>query len=197
MVLNIGFNMDHRGELVRYFMESYIKGLNTLMGGNASIKVGDYVLITPSGVPKTELSEGDLVKLSLDGNVLEGSRKPSTEWRMHLAIYRVSNYLAVFHAHAPSVIALYLAGLRLDLNSVSEARSYIRRVDEVDFIEPGTQELADEVSARIKDGADLVVLRNHGVVAVGYSLLEALNKVEVAEDTARILLSVRCLKPRD
>jgi len=43
----------------------------------------------------------------------------------------------------------------------------------------------------------LVVLRNHGVVAVGYSLPEALNKVEVAEDTARILLSVRCLKPRD
>jgi len=40
MILNIGFNMDHRGELVRYFMESYIKGLNTLMGGNASYWVG-------------------------------------------------------------------------------------------------------------------------------------------------------------
>ncbi|MGC8569715.1 MAG: class II aldolase/adducin family protein [Caldivirga sp.] len=195
--------MDPRDQLVKYFVESYNKGLNTLMGGNASIRINDEVLITPSNVPKTELASSDIVKLSMNGSIIEGTRKPSSEWRMHLSIYRVSDYTAVIHAHAPSIITLYLAGLSLNLDTVSEAKSYIRKVSDVKFIKPGTQELADEVSLRIKEGADLIVLRNHGVVSVGYSLPEALNKIEVAEDTAKILLflhlrqiSDESLKPR-
>ncbi|ABW02520.1 class II aldolase/adducin family protein [Caldivirga maquilingensis] len=185
--------MDPRDQLIRYFIETYNKGLNTLMGGNASIRIGDSVLITPSGVPKSELTINDIVELSINGNVIEGNRKPSSEWRMHLSIYRVSDYKAVIHAHAPSIITLYLAGLSLDLSVVSEAKSYIRKISDVEFIKPGTQELADEVSMRIKDGADLIVLKNHGVVAVGYSLPEALNKIEVAEDTAKMLLTLRLI----
>lgn len=185
--------MDLRDQLVRYFIETYNKGLNTLMGGNASIRVNDSVLITPSNVPKTELTINDIVKLSMDGNVVEGYRKPSSEWRMHLSIYKVSDYTAVIHAHAPSIITLYLAGLSLNLDTVSEAKSYIRKIADVEFIKPGTQELADEVSLRVKNGADLIVLKNHGVVAVGYSLPEALNKIEVAEDTAKILLTLKLM----
>ncbi|WP_291767312.1 class II aldolase/adducin family protein [Caldivirga sp. UBA161] len=185
--------MDPRSQIVKYFMETYNKGLNTLMGGNISVRIGDSVLITPSGVPKTELTINDIVKLSISGNVIEGTRKPSSEWRMHLSIYKVSNYTAVIHAHAPSIITLYLAGLSLDLNTVSETKAYIRKISDIEFIKPGTQELADEVSMRVRDGADLIVLKNHGVVAVGYSLPEALNKIEVAEDTAKILLTLRLM----
>lgn len=182
--------MNIRDELVRYFIESYNRGLNTLVGGNASVRINDSILITPSGVPKTELTSSDIVKLSLNGDVLEGNRKPSSEWRMHLAIYRVSDYTAIMHAHASSIIMLYLAGLRLDINLISEAKSYIHKVDEVEYIEPGTWELANEVALRVKNGADLVILKNHGVVAMGHSLAEALNKIEVAEETAKIMLNL-------
>ena len=190
--MNSAGDLALREALVRYFKETYVKGLNTLMGGNASIRIGGVVYITPSSVPKTELRPEDVVELSVDGSVARGFRAPSSEWRMHIAIYKATKYTAVIHAHPPHILALYTAGLTLNDSPLSELRSYISRIGEVPYLKPGSAELAEAVASEVAKGSDLVVLRNHGAVAVGQTLPEALNKLEVAEDVAKVILLSRC-----
>ncbi|MFN3268199.1 MAG: class II aldolase/adducin family protein, partial [Zestosphaera sp.] len=69
------------------FME--IKGLNHGRSGNVSVRIKevDHVLITPSGLPKASLSTEDIVVVSMSGEVIEGSRKPTVELPLHTAIY--------------------------------------------------------------------------------------------------------------
>ena len=67
----------------------YQRGLVAANDGNLSVRVGENALwVTPTGVSKGAMTEEMLVKLDLDGNVLEGTRKPSSETKMHLRIYR-------------------------------------------------------------------------------------------------------------
>ena len=82
----------------------YQRGLVAANDGNLSVRVGENALwVTPTGVSKGAMTEEMLVKLDLDGNVLEGTRKPSSETKMHLRIYREDPLIrAVVHAHPPS-----------------------------------------------------------------------------------------------
>ncbi|HYF06062.1 MAG TPA: class II aldolase/adducin family protein, partial [Acetobacteraceae bacterium] len=70
--------------------------------GNLSVRDGDGFLITPSALPYAELAEGDLVRLAPDGTVLEGQRRPSSEWRLHAAIHAARpDARAIVHTHSP------------------------------------------------------------------------------------------------
>ncbi len=180
--------MEQRRALIKYFKLSHEVGLNTLMGGNASIRIGSRVLITPTNAPKAELTEEDLVEIDLEGNATSSSKRPSSEWRMHVAIYKSTIYGAVFHAHPPNVLAIMNAGISLD-ESFSELKSYAHGVAVVPYIEPGTQELADRVAEAMAGGADLVMLEKHGAVAAAASIQEAFNKMEVLEMVAYVTLS--------
>lgn len=184
---------DSSESIVKYFKLSHEMGLNTLMGGNASIRVGNRVLITPTNMPKTELDEEDLVEIDIDGNVIRGNKKPSTEWRMHVEIYKATDYGAVFHAHPPNVLAMSSAGIMLD-RSFSELKSYAHGIAVVPYIEPGTQELAVEVAKAIAEGNDLVILEKHGAVAVAQTIPEAFNKMEVLEMVAYVTLHSKLLQ---
>ncbi len=151
--------------------------------------MGNRVLITPTNAPKTELTEEDLVEIDLDGNAILGNKRPSSEWRMHVMIYKSTSYGAVFHAHPPNVLTIMNAGIPLD-ESFSELKSYAHGVAVVPYIEPGTQELADKVAeAMARGGADLVMLEKHGAVAAAASIQEAFNKMEVLEMIAYVTLS--------
>ncbi|MGC8596382.1 MAG: class II aldolase/adducin family protein [Thermocladium sp.] len=181
-------SMEKRRLLVKYFRLSHDVGLNTLMGGNMSVRIKDIILITPSNFSKLELSEDDVVEINMSGEVVQGNRKPSSEWRMHVEIYKRTKYDVVFHAHPPNVLALSNSGIELD-KSFSELKSYSRGVGMVPYIEPGTQELANEVAKRIEEGNDLVILEKHGAVAVGSTIEEAFNKMEVLDMVAYVTLN--------
>ncbi len=174
----------------------YNRGLISIMGGNASVRYGDRVFITPSGVPKVHIKA--LSVLDLKGNLVEGP-KPSIEYRFHLAIYRKTNAKAVLHAHPPHTVALLRMGIRPSLSEFVESSAYIKGYEVVDYKPPGSEELARAVEDKANDSINLIVLLNHGVIAWGSSLYEALNVIEAFEDLSKIYfltLGVRQLSPQ-
>lgn len=183
-----------RRYLVEVFRLAYVRRLTDIMGGNVSARLSaDEVLITPTSTPKPLVKPNALVKMRLDGTVLGGGR-PSSEWRMHLGIYRVRDDVkVVLHTHPPNVIALSQAGLRPDF-SLTEAVSYVGEVGEVPLLKPGSEELAEAVARAFRHrNVTAVILKGHGLVTVGSTPYEALNKAEVLEDVAYITLLTKIL----
>ena len=112
-----------KAEILDAGRKIYQRGLVAANDGNLSVRVGDNALwVTPTGVSKGAMTEDMLVKLSLDGTVLEGTRKPSSETKMHLRIYQENPAVrAVVHAHPPAATAFAAAGLPLDRPVLQEA----------------------------------------------------------------------------
>ncbi len=176
---------DLRGQLVKCMVSLHRRGLMTGVGGNASIRIegSEEVLITPSGLYKPELKEEDIVKIDLSGNILEGIFKPSIEWYFHTAIYRSRQDVnAVIHTHSPVTMGLALAGKKLEPITL-EAAVMLADVPILEFRYPGTKELGELVGENIL-GHRAVILQNHGVVAVGYDLIEAITTIEVLEEVS-------------
>ena len=180
-------------EIVRTARVLYEKGLVTVFGGNISARVPQKkeFWITPSHVCKSELKTEDLVRMDLDGNVLEGNLEPSVEKLMHARVYRArEDANAIIHAHNPLVLALVHAGLWLEPVTI-EADLLLGEPEVVPFLPPGSEELAEAVEEMARKGTRLIILEKHGVVGIGRSLLEARAIVELAEDVSKILLMSR------
>lgn len=101
----------------------YQRGLVAANDGNLSVRVGENALwVTPTGVCKGDMTEDMLVKITLDGALLEGTRKPSSETKMHLRIYQENPTVrAVVHAHPPVATTFAAAGIPLDKPVLQEA----------------------------------------------------------------------------
>ncbi len=169
-------------EIVEYYKLLYLRGQTTLLSGNISAKSEQYIVITPSSMPKPLLKPSDLVYIDLEGRVVKGNKAPSSEWRMHVAIYRRRpDVAAVVHTHAvaPTVLAE-----RIDSGLLAESESYLGGgIAVVPYIKPGTWELAEAVAEALGK-SNVAILSRHGVVAVGSSLAEAVNRAEVVNDLA-------------
>lgn len=163
------------------FMED--RGLNHGRSGNVSVRVKgvDHVLITPSGLPKARLSAGDIVVVSMSGEIFEGSRKPTVELPLHTTIYREYEYFnAVIHAHPIYATALAIAREPLP-PVVEEAVLYIGgEVRVAEYAPFGSRELAENVVKALKDRT-ATILPNHGVVTCGRNLEEALEVLVLVE----------------
>ena len=172
----------------------YNRGLISILGGNASVRCGDKIYITPSGVPKVNIRSFSVIDMS--GNALAGP-KPSIEYRFHLAIYKKTSAKAVLHAHPPYTVALSKLGIRPSLEDFVEAMAYVKGYKYIEFRPPGSVELAKAIEDAASDELNLLVLERHGAVAWGKDLYEALNVIEAFEDLAKIYLLTReLLSPR-
>ena len=175
-------------EITRVTRTLYQRGLINALEGNVSARIPgkDEFWITPSQVFKGDLKAGDLIKMNLRGEVLEGTLKPSIEWRMHSAIYIArSDVNAVVHAHNPLVLALSLLGRELR-NTLTLESALLGRVGRVGFKLPGSGELAEAVAETARAGVKAIVLDRHGVVGLGATLVEAEAIVESLESLALI-----------
>jgi len=112
---------------------------------------------------------------------------------MHLAIYGArADVRSVVHAHPPHATAFAVAGTTLPIEGLAELVYTVGRVPLVPYAPPGSRELANRVVAFLH-GADVLLLANHGAVAVGPALAVAHQRMESLEHGARILLSARIL----
>ncbi len=167
------------------------------LSGNISVKIGEEgMIITPSGIHRAFLRPEDLVVLRFDGKVLEGSGlKPSSEWRMHAEIYRVRDDVrAIVHAHVPYTMALTLAGI--EISGLAEIEAIFREgLSYAPYRPPGSVELANIVSKiASKTRCKVIILENHGAVALGKSPTEAEALLEALEEISRILFLKTTLK---
>jgi len=165
-------------------------GLMPNKSGNVSCRVPGGFLITPSGVPYGQLDAGQVVDLTADGNAVESGLRPSSEWRMHGAIYaQRPEVAAVVHTHSPRATALSCARLGIPAfhYMIALAGGSIRCMPYATF---GTEELARNAVCGL-DGRRAVLLANHGVVAVGASLREAHSVAFEVENLALQYLELR------
>lgn len=173
----------------------YARGLVAGASGNVSALLRDSgeILITPSGVCKGHLAPKDIVKVDMDGNVISGKLKPTSELSMHVAIYKVREDVnAIVHAHPPVSTGFACAGVALDYSIHPEMVVMVGEVPLVEYVTPTTEELAKAVS-RCVINANAMLLRNHGTVTVGSNLEQAYQRMELLEDFAKIVLTAKLL----
>lgn len=155
-------------------------GLNRGTAGNASVRCGGDILITPSALPVAEMREPDLVLLDVGGKVLQG-RKPSSEWRFHCDIFRARPEIgAVLHMH--STFATTIACLGKDVPAVHyhiaiAGGDSIRCTPYTIF---GEQNLSDLALEALRD-RKACLLGNHGMIALGKDLADALSVAQEVE----------------
>ncbi len=174
-------------------MDGVIRGSQ----GNVSVldRERNAVFITPSHVPAEELSIEDIVLVDMSGRVAEGKHRPSSETRMHLAIYQHnSNVGAIVHAHCPYASVFAILHEPIPVVLVETAGLVGNPVRVAPFAPPGSEELG-RISAEML-GEDLaVLLANHGLVTVGPTLDIAYEVTLACENTARLVIMARSLSP--
>ncbi|MGB9729590.1 MAG: class II aldolase/adducin family protein [Thermoprotei archaeon] len=186
-----GFDEDIKLQIVNAMRRLYERELVSAVGGNVSFRVPNrnYIWITPSGLFKGGLQSKDLVKVSLDGNVLEGTYKPSSELPSHLSIYKIRNDVnAVVHAHPPFATGLFTAGYILK-NVTPEYVLLIGEPKVIDFVLPGYH--TSQVISKTISMSNVIVIKNHGVFCVGNNIEEALARVEVLEEAAKMVVAAK------
>ncbi len=149
-------------------------GLNRGTAGNASVRCGGNILITPSALPVSEMSEQDLVLLAADGKVLKGG-KPSSEWFFHRDILAARSEVgAVLHMHSP--FATTMACMRRNIPAVHYmvAMAGGNDIRCTPYSVFGEQELSDHALEALH-GRKACLLGNHGMIALGKDLDEALS----------------------
>jgi ribulose-5-phosphate 4-epimerase/fuculose-1-phosphate aldolase len=168
---------DGRRALIATARSILSAGLVRGTQGNLSARGDDgRVVITPAGMPYETLEPGDLVVLDAEGQVLEGDNAPSSERRVHLAIYSARDDVrAIVHTHSPKAVRWSDLGepLPFDGGAVPTAA----------YALTGTDELATNAAGALGD-APAVLLGGHGVVAVGATVDEAREVAERVEAAA-------------
>ncbi len=174
----------------------YQRGFVAANDGNISARVSESIIwATPSGVSKGFMTEDMLLKLDLDGNIIEPSFKkiepsfkPSSEIKMHLAVYRESpEILGVVHAHPPASAAFAAAGIPLDTAYLQEAVVLLGVVPVASYALPGSEALAQGVAPYVR-GFNGLLLEHHGAVAWGGGVLPALYRLESIEYNATVAM---------
>ena len=178
-----------RAQLVSYSARLLDDGLAVGSAGNISVRAGDIVAITPSGIGYADMRPGDVCLVTLDGTqILDGTgydatETPSSETPMHLAIYAATSAAAVVHTHSPEVIAL--SASRSELPAIHYAITGLGGpVRVAPYVRFGSAGLA-AAAVEALDGRSAVILRNHGAVSYGRDLAQAYDRALLLEWLAR------------
>ncbi|MGB9661288.1 MAG: class II aldolase/adducin family protein [Moorellaceae bacterium] len=179
--------------LVEICHQLYQRKLVSSTGGNVSLRSERGIYITPTGYSLGEVTEEDIVEITLEGEILSGG-KPSKEWRFHTGILKMRPEAgAVIHAHPTYTVA---ASCRKDLNWEDAlprlTPGYALRVGKlpaVPYAPPGSEELAKNVLEKMKNH-DAVLMQNHGVTVAAKDLRYAYILLEEIEENAHLYLLV-------
>jgi L-fuculose-phosphate aldolase len=182
---------DIRTSIVEAAREMLRLGLVSGTSGNVSARDGDNVIITPARLAYVEMTEDDLVALDPDGGYAEDGREPSSERRVHLAIYAARQDAgAIVHTHSVHATAWSFLGEPLDTGTEELEAAVGGAVRTARFAPTGSDEIAEEAVEALGDrGA--VLLGRHGVVAVAETPAAALARCVVVERQAQLAWLLR------
>ena len=177
--------MSERAALVEVMRAMRAAGLNVGCAGNAAVRTPNGCLVTPSGIEPDALAPTDVVELAPDGAVLNGTRAPSSEWPLHTGLLGARpEFGALVHAHSPYATAL--SCLRRDVPAFHYMVA-LAGGDDIrctSYARFGSAELARHAITAMQ-GRSACLLANHGVIAAGDTLQQALTLLETVEDLCR------------
>ncbi|MCX8058208.1 MAG: class II aldolase/adducin family protein [Spirochaetes bacterium] len=157
--------------------------------GNFSIRVNENIfIITPSGMNYNKIKLNDLVVLDMNENIIEGKRKPSVEYFLHLSIYKNrKDIYGICHTHSDYVKVFSI--LRKPIPPVCEDLVQLTggEVPVANYFLPGTKELGKNAVLTLKD-KNALILPNHGLVTCGRNIDEALKIAEVIERNSKTII---------
>ncbi|UCD62935.1 MAG: class II aldolase/adducin family protein [Candidatus Zixiibacteriota bacterium] len=172
----------------------YIRGFMAGLEGNISARLDDgTIMVTPSGLPKGDLRDDDMVVVDARGKHLEGQHAASSELPMHLLVYRRRpDVKACIHSHAPYSTSFAVAGMGLADDILPEGAMAVGPVPLAEYAPPGTTSVPRSLEPFI-DLHEAFLLSNHGLLTIGGSLRQALLLHETVEHCARIVHLARQL----
>lgn len=186
--------LNERQEIVEYGKKLVTSGLTKGTGGNLSIfnRKEGLMAISPSGIDYFKITPKDVVVLDLDGNIIDGDKKPSSELEMHRIFYKNRDDIdAIIHTH--STYATILSCLNVPLPPVhymvALAGLNVRCAKYATF---GTKELAENAFEAMKDRY-AVLLANHGMLAGAKDLANAFNIIEEIEYCAELYIKSKAI----
>lgn len=183
-----------RQELIKFGKKLVETDLTKGTGGNLSVydPESGYMSITPTGIDFYDIKPEDIVIMKLDGTIVEGDKKPSSEWYMHAIQYeKRDDITAVIHGHTTysTVIATLRESIPASHYMIAVAGKDVRCAEYATY---GTKELARNAFEAMKDRY-AVLLANHGILAGSYSLANAFNIIEEVEYCAKIYYMARSI----
>lgn len=184
-------------QLVRAGAELTSLGLSPGSSGNASVRVGDVMLISPTGVPMGELDADDLARVSLadgDWGSHIGGPKPSKEFPLHLAMYaRDPSGACVVHLHSTSSVAASCLEPWSEWSALPPLTPYfVMRVGQsplIPYAPPGDADQANAVRM-MSEPFQGALLQNHGQIAAGSDVETAVARAIEIEETARLRVAL-------
>jgi L-fuculose-phosphate aldolase len=189
----IGTAVELKKEMVEVCRALYQRQLLAALDGNLSVRYGKNLLTTPSGVNKGFIREEDIITVDLNGQVVAGVGKPTSELPLHLEVYLMRPEAgAVIHAHPPIATAFTIAGVSLAEGILPEVVLTLGAIPTAPYATTGTPEMA----AAVRDLLpyyDAILLEQHGALTLGQNLWEAYNRMEKVEHTAQTVCLARQL----
>lgn len=180
--------MQQREELIAYCHKVYEKNFVSAYDGNLSVRTPNgTILITRSAVCKGDVTAGDILEINMNGEIINGSGKISTENKLHLLIYQNRNDVkAIVHAHPVYATAFASARESLDRPVFPEVILTLGRIPLCKYATPSTDELPESLKQHI-NYASVFLLENHGAVSVGVNIKQAYFRMEKLEHTAKTM----------
>jgi L-fuculose-phosphate aldolase len=187
---------QYKNELIEVGKLLYQKNYITGTEGNLSIRISrEEILTTRSGVCKGSMSSDDLVLVNHVGKTIGSDLTPSTEFKMHLEVYKNRPEInAIVHAHPEFVISLSLAGINFDKQYLPESALMLGKVPIAKYARPSTAQVPKSIKPYLQK-TDIIILDRHGSLAYGKSLMEAFYKTEILEKTAKIIWLASRISP--
>lgn len=176
-------------EIIKYGKKLGEKNMTPATSGNISVRCGENVLISGSGTCLADMEQNDIVLIDKQANVIEGTKKASSEKNLHNAIYAMRPDInAIVHCHSPYVSAFAVAHVPLSKPIISENVFYFGEIPLAPYALPGSDKLVENTAPYfVKHNA--VLLANHGIIIGADSLKNAYYLMETAETFAQIYLN--------
>lgn len=186
--------LQQRREVAYFMRRLYRQKLTTTSGGNLSLRVDDNIVaMTPSALDKGRMHAGQISLLTLDGENLTPELKVTSEARMHLRILQVRPDInAIVHAHPVTASAFSTSSTPIRCDLLSECYVILSQVQMAPYGLTASDDLAEKV-AEVARRTDCLLMRNHGVVTLGKTMLQAFDRLEVIETAAETTLIARQL----
>ena len=178
---------NERKKIVEYGIKTFNSSLNSETSGNLSIynRNENLIAISPSGIDYLKLNDKSIVIIDINGNIVQGQYKPSSETDFHIALYKKRNDInSIVHTH--SIYATTIACLNIEIPAIHYLIAFAgKKVPIASYAEFGSPELAKNICKKIKY-YNAILLANHGLVSLGLSINSAYLTAKEIEFVARI-----------
>lgn len=187
--------MDMRETIVSAGKKLISEGFTVETWGNISARdENGLVYITPSGMDYEICTPEDIVVMTIDRDIVSGTRRPSIETELHLSVYRARPEVrAIVHTHPIYSTVFSCMGESIPLIIDEAAQALGAEVKTAEYALPGTTELAENCVKALGEKAYACLLQSHGAVCVGSCMKDAFKVAKVLETTAEIYFRIRSI----